>query len=229
MFDQAEKGGDQRDRGQHGRHDRALDSAMGTSETHPWAAQAQAATLTENSLPVRRTRHGPARADVARMEPIGLTERLIGVKSAVPLAVAAGSLLLGAGCGTIGSGGDVTTGPGQGSDATPGVTTELTIVVRGGPGRRDHTYSLVCDPAGGDHPDPEAACRLLREMKDPFAPVPPDAMCTEIYGGPQTATVTGSFRGEPVNAQFSRTDGCQIARWDKHAVVLVETGGVQGG
>ena len=68
---------------------------------------------------------------------------------------------------------------------------------------------------------------LLPELKDPFAPVPSDAMCTEIYGGPQTATVTGTLRGEPVNARFSRTDGCQIARWDKHAALLVEAGGVE--
>ena len=122
----------------------------------------------------------------------------------------------------------MTVEPGSVSGAAQGGTTELTIAVRGGPGKGERTYSLVCDPAGGDHPDPEAACRLLSELTDPFAPVPPDAMCTEIYGGPQTATVTGTLRGEPVNAQFSRTDGCQIARWDKHATLLVETGGVEG-
>ena len=150
------------------------------------------------------------------------------MKPAVPLAVAAASLLVVAGCGNIASGGDVTVEPGQGSGDAQVRTTELTVVVRSGPGEGERTYSLVCDPAGGDHPDPEAACRSLREMKDPFAPVPPDAMCTEIYGGPQTATVTGTLRGEPVNAHFSRTDGCQIARWDKHVALLVEKGGVDG-
>lgn len=150
------------------------------------------------------------------------------MKPAVLLAVVAASIVLVAGCGTIGSGGDVSVEPGPDNSATQGGTTELTIKVSAGRGSGERTYSLVCDPAGGDHPDPEAACRLLSELKDPFAPVPPDAMCTEIYGGPQTATVTGTFRGEPVNAQFSRTDGCQIARWDKHATLLVETGGVEG-
>jgi len=149
------------------------------------------------------------------------------MKPAVLLALAVASLSLVAGCGTIGSGGDVTVEPGPDSGATQAGTTELTITVSAGRGRGERTYSLVCDPAGGDHPDPEAACRLLRELKDPFAPVPPDAMCTEIYGGPQTATVTGRLRGEPVNARFSRTDGCQIARWDKHAALLVEAGGVE--
>jgi len=147
------------------------------------------------------------------------------MKPAVPFAVAAASLMLVAGCGTIGSGGDVSVEPSGGSDSARGVATELTVVVGGGPGRGERIYSLVCDPVAGDHPEPEAACRLLSELKDPFAPVPPDAMCTEIYGGPQTATVTGTLRGEPVNARFSRTDGCQIDRWDRHVALLVETGG----
>jgi predicted small secreted protein len=150
------------------------------------------------------------------------------MRPAALLAVVVASLSLLAGCGTMGSGGDVTGQPPSGSGATQGGTTELTIAVSAGGGRGERTYSLVCDPAGGDHPDPGAACRLLSELKDPFAPVPPDAMCTEIYGGPQTATVTGTLRGEPVTARFSRTDGCQIARWDKHAVLLVEPGGVEG-
>ena len=170
---------------------------------------------------------GDAAAEPTQVEPLGTAERLRGMKPVVLLAAATASLVLAAGCGTIGSGGDVTTEPGQGSRAKQGGATELTITVRAGRGRAERTYTLSCDPAGGDHPDPEAACRLLNELKDPFAPVPADAMCTEIYGGPQTATVTGTLRGEPVKAQFSRTDGCQIARWDKHVTLLVETGGVE--
>lgn len=114
--------------------------------------------------------------------------------------------------------------PGSGTDDP---STELTVVVRSSADDGERTYTLVCDPAGGDHPDPQAACRSLDRLKHPFAPVPPDTMCTEVYGGPQRATVTGTFRGEPVNAEFSRTDGCEIDRWDKHAALLVETGGVE--
>ncbi len=158
-------------------------------------------------------------------EPSDTARRLFSMKPAVPIAAVAVPLLLAAACGTVGGGGDGGPGPGDGS---PGRTTALTIVVKDGTGGAGHTYSLECDPAGGTHPDPEAACRVLSEMRDPFAPVPPGVMCTEIYGGPQTATVTGTFRGEPVHARFSRTDGCQIARWDKHVALLVERGGVQG-
>ena len=92
-------------------------------------------------------------------------------------------------------------------------------------GQGKRTFELTCDPAGGDHPDPEAACAALDELESPFAPVPADEACTEIYGGPQTARVTGTFRGEPVDAEFDRTNGCEISRWDAHVDLLVETGG----
>jgi hypothetical protein len=45
-------------------------------------------------------------------------------------------------------------------------------------------------------------------------PLPPDTICTQIYGGPQTARVHGRLRGRPVDARFSRTNGCEIHRWD---------------
>lgn len=141
------------------------------------------------------------------------------MRPAALLATAVALLVLAAGCGTD-DGGNMTGEPSGG--ATRAGTTELTVVVRSGRGSEERTYSLLCDPPGGDHPDPEAACRLLDELDDPFAPVPSDMMCTEIYGGPQTATVTGTLRGEPVDAEFDRTNGCEISRWDQHAVILGE-------
>lgn len=42
-----------------------------------------------------------------------------------------------------------------------------------------------------------------------------DVACTQIFGGPETATIKGTLRGEPVDASFARSDGCEIARWDK--------------
>jgi hypothetical protein len=50
---------------------------------------------------------------------------------------------------------------------------------------------------------------------DIFEPVPADRACTELYGGPQTATVRGTWGGETVDATFERTDGCEIDRWDR--------------
>ena len=75
-------------------------------------------------------------------------------------------------------------------------------------------WTLSFDPPGGTHPDPEAACRALAEHgRTALAPVPDNQPCTMIYGGPQTARITGTWKGEPVDAMLSRTDGCEIARW----------------
>jgi hypothetical protein len=41
-----------------------------------------------------------------------------------------------------------------------------------------------------------------------------DRACTEIYGGPHRAFVTGTLRGEKVSARFTRVDGCAIADYD---------------
>jgi hypothetical protein len=87
-------------------------------------------------------------------------------------------------------------------------------VTPGGKGPPTKLWTLRCPPAG-TLPDPARACRGLAAVDKPFAPVPKGVACTEIYGGPQVAEVQGTFRGEPVNTRFTRTDGCQIARWDK--------------
>lgn len=77
------------------------------------------------------------------------------------------------------------------------------------------TYTLRCAPVGGTLPQRASACTKLAALKAPFAPVPKDMACTLIYGGPQEALVTGRFRGHSVRARFSRTDGCQIERWNR--------------
>ena len=133
-----------------------------------------------------------------------------------------------AGC----SGGEdtVTVEPADTPTGTGGAATELTIEVDETGAGQARTFTLTCGPAGGDHPDPDAACRALEDAGGvaAFAPVPADMMCTEIYGGPQVARVTGTVDGESVDATFSRTDGCQIARWDALAPLLGSAGGASG-
>jgi len=88
------------------------------------------------------------------------------------------------------------------------------------------TWTLTCDPSGGDHPDAEAACAALTDDGgSALAPTPDDRMCTQLYGGAQTATVTGTWQGDPVEADFSRTDGCEIARWDALVPLLPKVTG----
>ena len=98
--------------------------------------------------------------------------------------------------------------------------TSLAIEVVADEGAAPTRWTLECEPPGGDHPDPEAACRDLAAEPEPFAPIPPDSVCTEIYGGPQTATVRGTYRGQAVDVQLSRTDGCRIAQWERLGALL---------
>ena len=76
--------------------------------------------------------------------------------------------------------------------------------------------TLQCDPDGGSHPAVAAACDALLQHEDALQPVPSDVACTEIYGGPQLATISGP----DVRATLSRRNGCEIARWDALAPVV---------
>ena len=85
------------------------------------------------------------------------------------------------------------------------------------------TYTLKCVPAAGTLPHRAAACRQLAKLKTPFARTPGNVACTEIYGGPQQALVTGRFRGALVRATFNRRDGCEIDRWNRVAFLFPAT------
>ncbi|MGV9313546.1 SSI family serine proteinase inhibitor [Streptomyces sp. NPDC003691] len=111
----------------------------------------------------------------------------------------------------------------------------LTVVVsETGNARTDGRYELECGPAGpegtpgGTHPAAEGACarldELAREGADPFAPVDRDVFCTQQAGGPATARVTGTWQGRPVDAVFSRQNGCEIHRWNNLTPVLPSAG-----
>jgi hypothetical protein len=75
-------------------------------------------------------------------------------------------------------------------------------------------WTLECDPPGGTLPRPAEACARLDHVEQPFAPAPKDKACTQIFGGPEVADVTGTYKGKPVNAHFAKGNGCEIARWD---------------
>ncbi len=132
----------------------------------------------------------------------------------------AGVLVASAACGDDG---DVAAGTGQSSQPTtePSAQTSITITVDLGNGSAAQEWTLTCDPPGGTHPQPEAACAALGAV-DPavFEPVDPGQACTQIYGGPETATIRGTWNGQPVDASFARNDGCEIARWDAVVEIL---------
>jgi hypothetical protein len=38
--------------------------------------------------------------------------------------------------------------------------------------------------------------------------------CTELFGGPDVATIEGQLNGDEVNAELTRSNGCEIERFD---------------
>jgi hypothetical protein len=91
----------------------------------------------------------------------------------------------------------------------------------------DAVWTLRCDPAGGSVQRPARACaRLEAGGAQLFAPLPKNIVCTEIYGGPQTARVVGQVNGRRIWATFSRTNGCNIDRWQRVSPWLLPPGGI---
>jgi Subtilisin inhibitor-like len=103
--------------------------------------------------------------------------------------------------------------------------TKLVITVRMAPSAHPITRTLTCDPPGGDAPNAAQACAGLAKVAavkggDPFAPTPTGQMCTQIYGGPQTAVVKGTWRGKKIDTTFARRNGCEIKRWNDLAALF---------
>ena len=113
-------------------------------------------------------------------------------------------------------------GAGSAAQNTSPAPTDLKVTVW--PNGREEgdakKFTLRCGPAAGSLPRAATACSKLAALPRPFAPVPRDAACTEQYGGPQQALVTGRLRGNSVWATFSLTNGCQISRARKIAFLL---------
>jgi hypothetical protein len=95
--------------------------------------------------------------------------------------------------------------------------TSILVEVRPrGPGGPAEHWEITC-PAQSRRP----VCRRLQATpREAFAPVPREAVCTAIYGGPATARVEGRLRDRRVSARFDLHNGCAIARWRRFAWLL---------
>jgi hypothetical protein len=77
---------------------------------------------------------------------------------------------------------------------------------------------LSCDKATDSN-----ACKTVATITQAdLAPTPANMACTQIFGGPETATITGTLRGDAVHARFSRSDGCELQRWKRVQPLLSE-------
>ncbi|NKX51795.1 serine protease inhibitor [Arthrobacter deserti] len=94
---------------------------------------------------------------------------------------------------------------------------KFVLSTQGVQGSREQTLECVDpEPTGNSTVrDPAAACAALAKSGEAvfFALPNPDRICTQQYGGPQKARVTGTLDGKPVDKESSLTDGCRIAEW----------------
>lgn len=99
---------------------------------------------------------------------------------------------------------------------------DLELSVQADEDAKPRTGTLACPGATSKERDICAALEVVAPAV--FDPVPVDQACTAIYGGPRTATVTGTYEDEPVSATFNQENGCEIARWNQIAPVLKALG-----
>ena len=101
-----------------------------------------------------------------------------------------------------------------------GPVISLRVEVRPAPGATARQASLTCDgspTATGFIADSRAACDLVSGNEKARARLvagpPANQVCTQLYGGPQRAQVSGRIAGRPVDATLTRVDGCGVADW----------------
>ena len=108
----------------------------------------------------------------------------------------------------------------EATSAGPAGATKLMVRVDGdgsGP-TKERTLELSCAKS-----DQSEACAAASKLTaSDLAPTPANTACTQIYGGPETASIKGTLNGEPVDDKFARNDGCEIKRWDAAAPLLDE-------
>jgi hypothetical protein len=115
--------------------------------------------------------------------------------------------------------------PTTSTSAQPAI--ELSIRYDDGAGRRE-SATLACSAtlqrAGGflDGKAPVSElCAKARSLETLLTTQPEKGrMCTQIYGGPQTARVTGTIDGKPVDRRFTRTNGCELADFSAAEALL---------
>ena len=123
-------------------------------------------------------------------------------------------------CGSIAAGSGATAGSGSTAGSSSGAAASaakvsLDFTVNSGrPGAKTQHWTLRCDPPGGTHPDPAAACRVLLAAGAPFAPLRKHVECPMILASSAKATVKGTWFGKKVNMVLV-DGGCTMARWSK--------------
>ncbi len=98
----------------------------------------------------------------------------------------------------------------------------------------DAALTVTLDPDGPDGPEEEMteevsceessddpACLAVADIEaSDFDPPSVDQACTELFGGPDIATLQGEINGEEVDVELNRSNGCEIERFDAAVPLL---------
>ena len=95
----------------------------------------------------------------------------------------------------------------QPAASAPADTTRLTVVVTGA-GPDPVRIALRC---GGSDPCDQAQLDKLAAVAEPDDPA---RACTQQYGGPEEAHLSGTLEGRPVDVTVTRSNGCGIADYE---------------
>ena len=68
--------------------------------------------------------------------------------------------------------------------------------------------------------DVRRLCRVARDLRGFLAEPPQHEMCTEQWGGPDRARVTGRVGGDAIDRRLARNDGCEIDDWNRAQPLL---------
>jgi hypothetical protein len=96
----------------------------------------------------------------------------------------------------------------DGPPPTAATADRLLVTLDDGEGRQVRT-PVSC----ADAPD---LCGAVRDI----LAEPDDRVCTQIYGGPERLILTGTLDGAPLDLVITRTDGCEIDRYDRVVAAL---------
>jgi hypothetical protein len=73
-------------------------------------------------------------------------------------------------------------------------------------------WTLQCEPAGGNVPDPQSACRRLLAQRSIFSPPAHHVMCPQIMSDAPAFLVSGTFLGQKVHETI-QAGGCDLGKW----------------
>lgn len=72
-------------------------------------------------------------------------------------------------------------------------------------------FTVLCTEEGD--PGEPRLCENLDALLEIARVDRADQVCTQIYGGPETARLRGTVLGDQLDLRLSRENGCRIAEW----------------